>query len=232
MADRKTVAVIPARGGSKGIPHKNVTPVLGKPLIALTIEAALKAKRVNRVIVTTDCPHVRTVTRAYSGVTAIDRPPELATDASLTVDAVLHAMAQIEALEASNTDIILLQPTSPLRTAEHIDAAYALYREKNAASVLSVTEETHSPFKNFTLTAQGALKPLFSQESLAKPRQELPQVMRQNGAIYILSLADLRREQSFYVEPALAFIMSEAESVDIDTPRDLEAISRHATVVA
>jgi CMP-N,N'-diacetyllegionaminic acid synthase len=216
------LAIIPARGGSKGLPRKNVLPLAGRLLIGWSIEAALSAQNVQRIAVTTDDAEIAEVARGY-GVEVVLRPPELATDRALTIDAVEHAILSLRSTGDCPDHVVLLQPTSPLRRAAHIDEAATKYFSLLPASLISVVEEEHSVYKSFRMDETGAyLVPLFGEHNLSQPRQSLPKVYRQNGAIYITPAEALIKSRSFFMNPCLHYEMSSEVSVDIDTLKDLK----------
>lgn len=221
MIERKVVGIIPARGGSKGIPNKNIVNLCGKPLIHYTIDAAIESNVFDNIIVTTDCNMISRAVKHYKDISIVKRPDDLATDKALTIDAILHVISQ---QKDNNCDIILLQPTSPLRKASHIKDSYSLFKRKSAKSLISITKEMHTPFKNFIIDDNGFVSPLFSINHLSLPRQSLPEVARQNGAIYIAHAEDLIKHNSFYIEPAIGYEMSYETSVDIDTKQDLKNV--------
>jgi N-acylneuraminate cytidylyltransferase/CMP-N,N'-diacetyllegionaminic acid synthase len=216
----KYAALIPARGGSKGLPRKNILDLAGKPLIAYSIEAALASSSVNGVYVTTDDAEIAIVSIRH-GAQHIARPAALATDNASTFVAIEHAIAVLTEKGSRPENIVLLQPTSPLRNASHVTEAIAAYEAVGAPALISVCEAEHHPYKNFRVGDDGKLEPLFDVASLSKPRQELPKVYRQNGAIYIIGTETFLREKSFYVAGCLPYIMDIACSVDIDVQADL-----------
>jgi CMP-N-acetylneuraminic acid synthetase len=219
-AERKSlIAIIPARGGSKGLPGKNIALLAGRPLIAYTIDAARESGVFDAICVSTDCPAIKAAALA-AGAEVVDRPPELAADASSSASCVIHALDAHRGCGREFHALCLLQPTSPLRTAAHIRDSVAIFAAHPEGSVISVCEETHPPFKSFTL-AGGALTPLFDAARLSAPRQSLPVCYRQNGAVYLVRTADMRDQQSFYVAPCRPYVMPEAASVDIDLAADL-----------
>lgn len=222
------VAIITARGGSKGLIRKNVRELAGKPLIAHTIEAALKSELVTDCLVTTEDPEIKKVSLA-AGAEVLDRPVELAGDESLSRDVVLHALKGLEQKGRLPEYFILLQPTSPLRTSLHIDACVKQFFEKGGGSCVSVTCSEHSPYKMFHCV-QGQLTPLFSWEGLDKPRQKLPVTFRHNGAIYLVASKDFLAEETFFVKPVVPYIMEEADSIDIDSVEDLALCERLLTL--
>ena len=213
-------ALIPARGGSKGLPRKNIIDLAGKPLIAYSIEAALGCAAVGGVYVTTDDAEIATVSVEH-GAQHIARPATLATDNASTFVAIEHAIANLAERGEKPEHIVLLQPTSPLRNAHHLADAIAAYEAADAPALISVCEEEHHPYKSFRVDSSGRLEPLFDAVSLSRPRQELPKIYRQNGAIYIIRTETLLREKSFYVAGCVPYVMSVAASVDVDAIEDL-----------
>jgi len=211
----KVVAIVPARGGSKGLPGKNIRPLAGKPLIAHSIIAALGCPLIQRCIVSTDDPEIKARSLEW-GAEVIDRPAAFAADASPTQAAVRHVLTSLDELPEY---FVLLQPTSPLRNSRHLTACLEAFFASDAACTISVTETEHHPYKSHTLEG-GRLRPLFGAENLHRPRQALPKVLRENGAIYAMKSALFLERDSFYAEPALAYEMPNEASVDIDTFQD------------
>lgn len=219
MAISKLVAVITARGGSKGLLGKNLAMIKGIPLLAYSIRAGIECPSVKRVVVTTDDVAIADVARQY-GAQVVTRPATLATDTARSEDAVRHVLDKLAA-DGEQFDLLaLLQPTSPLRTANHLYECVERFHGSGAGCIISVVEETHHPYKALTL-ADGWLSPLFDQAMLSSPRQLLPRTYRPNGAIYLIGCDTFRSANSFYVEPAMPYVMTSEESVDIDTAKDL-----------
>lgn len=217
------LAIIPARAGSKGIPEKNLAPLMDKPLIAWTIESAHRSKILDRVIVSTDCERIAHVSRQYDADVPFLRPAELAQDASSTTDVILHAIAQIE---QKFTWIVLLQPTSPLRTSQDIDTAIRFCIEKNAPACVSVSEPNKSPFWMVNVDPhQFTVSPLFDELYFEKRRQELPQVYCFNGAIFIAKSQWFISHRTFVTSQTVGYIMPSSRSVDIDGGLDLHLAS-------
>ena len=212
------IAIIPARGGSKGIPRKNIQKLGGKPLISYTIEEALKSKFLDHVFVSTEDPEIAKVSREY-GAQVIDRPPSLANDTSKTVDVILHAIESLVQEGIHPQIIVLLQPTSPLRNVDDIDTAIELFLNNECDSVISVCEPDHSPFWCFTFKGK-YLQPLLNQEHKSTRRQDLPKVVMPNGAIYISSPESIARFGGFYGDHVLPHCMPPERSIDIDTALD------------
>lgn len=214
------LGIIPARGGSKGVPMKNRRPVGGKPLIQYSIDAALRSKRLTTVVVSTDDPVIGEIARG-NGVEVIDRPPLIAGDSSPVIDAVRHA---VETLEANGRNrpqaIVLLQPTAPLRTGEDIDRAIDLFYEKDLNPVCSVSRcEDNHPARMYTLDETGALASLMPELAVLR-RQDLPPVYHRNGALYIFGQQELTGGQ-IIVPGMTPYVMDVRQSLNVDTELDL-----------
>ena len=214
----KAIAIIPARGGSKGIPRKNVRLLAGKPLIAYTIEAVLKSKYIKQVLVSTDDSEIMDVSKEY-GADVIKRPNEFAQDNSPTIDTVLHVLESLETEEESIDIVVLLQPTSPLRNTEDINCSMELFIKNEPESLISVCEAEHPPFWYFSVE-NSYLKPLFGVEYLNTRRQDLPKTFMPNGAVYISRPEHLIKYRSFYCQKVIPYLMPMQRSIDIDTEID------------
>jgi len=215
------LAIIPARGGSKGIPRKNVRLLCGKPLIAYTIEAALSSKLIDRVVVSTEDKEIAKVSKKY-GAEVIRRPPELAQDDTPSLPVYQHAIRHLEKMEDYRPEIIvILQPTSPLRIAEDIDRAIEKFLETGYDSIVSVCEAEHLPHWMYTL-AGNKLKPIIKDRENVTRRQDAPKVYRLNGAVYITSRDIIMKENRVLGRDTRAHIMPLERSIDIDTALDLK----------
>jgi CMP-N-acetylneuraminic acid synthetase len=220
MSDKKILAIIPARGGSKGLPRKNIKPLLGKPLIAWTVEQAKNSKYIDKVVVSTDDEEIAEISKKYGAEVPFLRPKELARDDSPTIDAIIHAINWFEERGEFFDILILLQPTSPLRTTEDIDNAIELFlNNKDALSLISVKENEHPPFWSLEIENK-FLKPLFGEEYFKKRRQELPKSYMPNGAIFISYVDILKKYKTFYTPKTIAYIMPPERSIDIDNEFD------------
>jgi len=219
MFKNKTfLSIIPARGGSKRLPRKNVLDLCGKPLISWTIEAALYSKYLDEVVVTSDDNEILGIANNMK-VRSIERPPHLASDTASTFDAVKHTIDNIDSYEY----IVLLQPTSPLRNATHIDKAIELLARKDADAVISVSNISHNPAWSNTLDESLSMKNFINKEFLKKRSQDLEKYYKLNGAIYICKTKKLLEEKSFFLRDNIfAFIMSAISSIDIDKKEDFE----------
>jgi N,N'-diacetyllegionaminate synthase len=217
----KVLAVITARGGSKGIPGKNTIPLAGKPLIAWTIEAALRSRAGLRVIVSTDDEEIARVARERGAEVPFLRPSELAGDASPHIPVLTHAVNWVESHEKYRPDwVLLLQPTSPMRTADDIDAALRLAEEKQADSVIGVAPAKHPCFL-MQLTSDGRLEDYMPRPEGYLPRQRVPPVYAANGAIYLVRRDVLLEKETLYTDRTFAYLMPPERSLDIDTPAEL-----------
>ena len=217
--DNNYLAIIPARGGSKRLPDKNILDLNGKPLIAWSIETAKKSKKIDDIVVTSDNNKILDIAKKYN-VKTIKRPDFLASDTATTFDAIKHA---IESLKEKFEYIVLLQPTSPLRNEKHIDEAIELLEKKNADAVISVCEVDHSPLWSNTLPESLDMSNFIKNEIKNKRSQELEKYYRLNGAIYICKTNRLLEEKTFFIKDNIfAYVMDKKSSVDIDDEIDFE----------
>lgn len=213
----KILAIIPARGGSKGVPRKNIRELAGKPLIAWTIEEAKKSKYIDRLILSSEDDEIIEVAKQYGCEVPFKRPIELAQDDTPGIDPVLHAITQCPGYDY----VVLLQPTSPLRTVEDIDGCIEKVFSYKAPFCVSVTEPAKSPYWMYTLD-NDKMKPLLPQDTLIARRQELPKSYALNGAVYVAEINKLLKGKSFITKETVAFIMSQESSFDIDTLIDFK----------
>jgi CMP-N-acetylneuraminic acid synthetase len=219
----KTLGLITARGGSKGIPGKNLVPLAGKPLIAWTIEAARAATSLSRIVVSTDDPAIAAECRARGVNVPFLRPAELATDTASHWSVVEHALQSLEAGGETRPELlILLQPTSPLRTGTDIDHCVRLAAERQAEAVVSVCEAEDHPFLVKRLNVRGELEDFVSSGMTYARRQDFPKAYVLNGAVFVNRVDSLYRTRSFVPPGSLPYIMPRRDSVDIDTPSDLD----------
>jgi len=217
------LAIIPARGGSKGVPGKNIKPLRDKPLIVYTIEAAQAARSIDRLILSTDDKDIAAVAQNHGVEIPFMRPAKLAQDDSLAIDNYIYTMDRLNDKSSKQYDeFMVLQPTSPFRTSVDIDNAIALFYEKNANSLISVCEAPHPPSWAKKLDQAGRLRDYFELNISNKNRQDLETAYIPNGAIFIFKLSVLKKIYSYYSDNAFAYIMSQESSLDIDTPLDFE----------
>lgn len=220
FAGKRVIALIPARGGSKGIPRKNLAPLAGKPLMAHSIDAGLGSAFVDEVVVSSDDAEILEAARRL-GAVALKRPAALAADSTPTAPVIEHLLESRPDLDPARTLILLLQATSPLRDAADVDAAFALLGESGDESLISVCVPDESPFKTFVCDAEGFLRGLVDDEAPFRPRQELPTAYQPNGAIYIFGARAFLDEARIPMKRARPFVMDFEKSIDIDEPRDL-----------
>ena len=214
------LALITARGGSKGLHRKNVLPLAGKPLISWTISAALKSGRLSRIVVSTDDEEIAQVAQESGAEVPFMRPPELAQDDSDHFAVVEHAIHWLGEDEVYPDYIMLLQPTSPLRTAGDINAAIQIAKERDAAAVVSVCVTKHHPYLSKQVLKDGTLADFVSDDVGDLSRQLLPPAYALNGSIYLNSRESLLSDRTFRPQGAYAYIMPPERSLDIDTPWD------------
>jgi len=224
----KTLAIITARGGSKGVPRKNLKKLGGKPLIAHTIEAAKNSDVFDRIVVTTDDAEIADVAKEYGAEVPFMRPSELAEDATPTLPVLVHALEWLKDNENYEPDaVMLLQPTAPLRRPEHIREAHDLFVQSGADSVVSMKEVPgyHNAHWQFRVGKNGEVTIATGEHfrDIVKRRQELPKTYTRNGAIYLFKTHLLSgAEPTFYGDDVRAYIMDDASSVNIDTLADFE----------
>jgi N-acylneuraminate cytidylyltransferase/CMP-N,N'-diacetyllegionaminic acid synthase len=216
------ITIIPARCGSKGLPGKNIKNLLGKPMIAYTIEEALKSKYIRDVIISTDCKEIEDVALQYGAKSFFLRPDELATDSSKAIDNYVYTVERLNGEFGFDIkEFVVLQPTSPLRRTEDIDGAIELFKRKNAESVISYVEEQHPIEWHKYLLEDGRLECIF--EDKLQNRQEVKKSYYPNGAVYVFNF-DLIKSGRYYSDKTLAYIMPRERSVDIDTIDDFKYV--------
>lgn len=221
MIDGQNVlAIIPARGGSKGVPRKNIRVVEGKPLIAWTIEEAKKSKYIDRLILSSDDTEIIEVAKSWGCDVPFVRPSEMARDDSPGIAPVLHAMEMLPEYDV----VVVLQATSPLRSVEDIDGCITYCVDNGANACVSVTEATESPYWMYTRNAHGIMAPVMPASKTFGRRQNLPPVYILNGAVYVANAKWLLRHKTFLTEESLGFIMAQERALDIDTELDLELL--------
>ncbi|MTK11385.1 MAG: acylneuraminate cytidylyltransferase family protein [Clostridiaceae bacterium] len=220
--NNKILAIIPARGGSKGLPRKNIKNLNGKPLIAYTIEAAKKSKYIDRIIVSTEDEEIEQVSKNFGAEVPYLRPQEMAQDTSSVVDSIIHMINWLKGKEDYKPDYIcLLQCTSPLRNYEDIDGAIEKLFKTNMDGVVSVCEVEVNPY--WTNVFEGnRLKYFLEQGKSIIRRQDLPKIYRLNGAIYVIRTDVFLREKTFETDDMTGYIMLNKNSVDIDTLIDFK----------
>lgn len=212
---KKILAIIPARGGSKGVPRKNIRHLLGKPLIQWSIESAKKSRYIDRVIVSSEDAEIIQIAREGGCEVPFIRPIELAEDETTGVDVIVHAL---NTLTEKYDYVVVLQPTSPLRTTEDIDAAIQQMIVQHADFCVSVTTPEKHPYWSFSLTPNNCLQAAFPE--IPSRRQLLPEMVTLNGAIYIAKVTAFLTQKTFLTVATQAYQMPKERSFDIDTELD------------
>jgi CMP-N,N'-diacetyllegionaminic acid synthase len=219
----RIVGLVTARGGSRGIPRKNLVDVAGKPLIAWTIEAARASQSLNRLLLSTDNEEIARVGQEYGADVPFMRPNSLARDTSPHNAVIRHAIEWLNDNDAPPDFVVLLQPTSPLRLAEDIDNAVDLALEKQSDCVISVCPAPIHPYWTVGVTRGGRLRALSHQRrGVGLRRQSLPKAYALNGAIYVINCRSFMQKMTYFTPRTFAYVMPQERSVDIDTDWDLK----------
>jgi CMP-N,N'-diacetyllegionaminic acid synthase len=220
---KKCLGVIPARGGSKRVKRKNIRLLAGKPLIQWTIEAGLKSNAIDNLIISTDDIQIAEIAKKCGGDVPFIRPKKLATDSSNSYEVLNHAYETLKKQGDDYSYIMMLQPTSPLRTSFHIDNASAFLEKKRADGVIGVTQLNHPLEWTNTLTPSFEMDSFIDDYDVSKQSQNFPKRYTLNGAIYITNIDRMNLEKShIYGRSMYAFVMDEQDSIDIDTEFDFE----------
>ena len=217
----KNIAIIPARSGSKGLKDKNIKLLNGKPLMAYTIEAALKSEQFDDVMVSTDSEKYAEIAKSFGAKVPFLRSAETSTDKASSWDTVAEVLGRYAENGQTFDTLCLLQPTSPFRTAEDIKKAYELYNSQADFAVISVCEAEHSPLWCGHLPESGEFLNFINQDAM-KQRQAGGKFYRLNGAIYIVNCEKFKTDRYFYQSGSFAYIMPQERSIDIDTALDFK----------
>lgn len=221
MGDVEVLGIIPARGGSKSIPRKNVALLNGRPLISYTIQAARESQFISRLIVSTDDEEIARISAAFGAEVPFMRPKELGQDSTPSIEVVLHALEVLRSEYGYCPDIVvLLQATCPLRNARDIDQAISTYLSTEADVVVSVAKVEEHPFNMYKVEG-GFLCAFTERDTRITLRQDYPEVYRLNGAVYVSRPETLRRLHSFISGRLVPYVMPKERSVDIDDPLDM-----------
>ena len=218
----KILAIIPARGGSKRLPRKNILELCGKPLIQWTIDAVLGCDEIDTVMVSTDCYEIAKIAKNSGAEVPFLRNAELSSDTASSADVVMDVISYYSLQDKEFDAILLLQPTSPLRTKDDIFNAIKLYKNKLATSVVSVTECDHSPLWCNILTDDLNMDSFIDADIKKLRSQDLPIYYRINGAIYLVDIKDFCTNKSFMPKGTYSLIMSRENSIDIDNKLDFQ----------
>lgn len=221
----KILGLIPARGGSKGVPGKNIKPLGGIPLLGRAVLSARESGVLDRLWVSTDDPEIARVAEEFGVAVPWLRPAELAQDGSALIDAAIHLLDRLAADEGYRPDaLMVLQPTSPFRSAETIRKAVDLFRA-SGESVVSVSASRFHPHWSYRLDGEGRLAPFIAGLGKPGPRQSLPDAYVLDGSVFLVSCVSLRETRSFHAGPCRALVLSPEEAADVDTPLDWATVA-------
>ena len=222
------IGFIPARGGSKGLPRKNIKPLLGKPLIAWTIEQALASKYLDRVVVSTDDKEITEISKKYGAEVPFMRPKELATDNSTTSDVILHVLNWFENAEQKFDYLALLEPTSPLREKNDVDNGIMklINNENKADSLVSVGEiALEHPFISKKISDKGYVKPFYEvSKTHITRRQDIPKAYFPYGVLYLSKVSTIKKYKTFYQKKTMPMLIKRWQNYEIDDIWDFVCI--------
>jgi len=218
---KKILSIIPARGGSKALARKNIKNIAGKPLIAWTIQAALNSKYITKTVVSSEDDEILKISQK-NGADVIKRPEELASDTATSESVVLHALDFLSSYKEEFDIVVLLQPSSPLRTSKDIDNAFELMFDDKATAVISVYEADNKILKAFKYGESGYVEGISNIDFSFMRRQDLPKIFMPNGAIYIVTKNAFTKYNSFATSRTSCYIMPIKLSIDIDSEGDLK----------
>lgn len=221
--DKKILAIIPARGGSKGVPKKNIIEIGGKPLIAYSIHCGLDSKYIDKVFVSTDDREIARVAKTFGGEVPFLRPEELAQDGSKTIDSLVYTVNKLKELGETYDYLVLLQPTVPLRKTFHVDEAIEKLLESDFHDLVSVSEVHDHPILMRKIKDNGELENLLPLPSSVR-RQDFPSVYRVDGAIYIMKLDENFNLNTSPNDGKLSYVMANKYTTDIDTYLDIKIV--------
>lgn len=230
----KILGLIPARGGSKGVPRKNVRMLGGKPLISYTLEGALSSQRLTSVVVSTEDPEIAEIAVRLGAEVPFMRPSELALDETPMLPVVQHALNWLHERGRDFDAVCLLQPTNPLRRSEHIDACIDLFEQRDADSVVTVlpVPPEHHPYWVYFQNEDGVLRLSTGKTDPVTRRQDLPAAFHREGSVYVTRTNVVLQENSLYGSRVIGFPLDRDKSVNIDAPADWEAAERLIDTVA
>ncbi len=220
LTTKKIIAIIPARGGSKGLPGKHIIDLAGKPLIAWTIEASLQSKYITKTVVSSDDKEILKISERY-GVATVQRPVELASDTATSESVAKHTIDLLSAKNETFDVLVLLQPTSPLRTSNDIDNALGVMLDTHATAIISVFETDNKILKSFKNGAKGYIEGISNNEYPFMRRQDLPETFMPNGAIYIINIDLFKKYGRLMTNRTSCYVMPVNRSIDIDTVEDV-----------
>jgi CMP-N,N'-diacetyllegionaminic acid synthase len=219
--NKRVLGIIPARGGSKGVPRKNLREVRGKPLVVWAIEEGHKSEYIDRLVLSSEDEEIIRVARAHKCDVPFRRPADLSQDSTPGIEPVLHALRELPGYDY----VLLLQPTSPLRTFEDIDACIAMCAHTGSPACVSVTKCQQHPFLMYRMDAASCISALLPEAAGFCRRQDYPDVFLLNGAVYVAETNWLVENKSFVKKRTVGYEMPPERSVDVDSEADLRALS-------
>ena len=220
--NNKSICIIPAKANSSRLPGKNIVKLCGKPMLAYTIEAALKSKLFDQVIVSTENNRIAGIAKKYGAQIPCKRPLELTKDTAGVVDVCLHMVDYLEKKKNHYKTLCVLLPTSPLRKAEDIKKAYKVFTAKKANFVMGITKYFYEPFEALVEDKKGHMSPYWGSKYASMKRQHRPQLFVDNGAIYFVNIKAFKKEKTFYGSDLRGYYMLPERSIDVNTPFDLK----------
>lgn len=226
----RVLGLVPARAGSKGVPGKNLKELAGKPLLQWTLDTAIGSAALDRVVVSTEDPEISAVAQGLGAEVPFVRPPELATDVAPMLDVVLHAVAALGADGYRPDAVALLQPTSPLRTAEHLAAAVEMLKGWDAVCSVAPLPKELCPHYVMRLDDDGAVVHFLPEGAAYTRRQDVPQAYRRDGSIYLTRVTTLSEHRSLYGRRCGALVLDPRETLTIDDPEDWVEAERRLAV--
>jgi len=214
--NKKVLAIIPARGGSKGIKRKNIKVLLDKPLLIWTVDVAIQSQYIDKLILSSDDIEIINIAKEYGVEVPFRRPSELAKDNTPGIDVILHAIDQCDGYDI----VVVLQPTSPLRIVEDIDGAINKMIEAESSSCVTLCKSEKSPYWMYSINNNNILSPFLNDSVLYQNRQDLPEIYSLNGAVYVARIEWMKKHRSFIGNNTYGYIMPHIRSVDIDEELD------------
>ncbi|MFC2061394.1 cytidylyltransferase domain-containing protein [Elusimicrobiota bacterium] len=218
----KPVCIIPAKGRSGRLPAKNIKNLCGKPMLAYTIEAAVKSGVFKEVLVSTESKKIAQIAEKYGGCIPYLRPGKLTEDNASVVDVCLHMIEFLEKSGSYNKTLCVLLPTTPLRTATDIRNAYKLFVSKRSKFLMAITNFIYEPFEALAIDKNDCVKPYWGKDYTEIKRQKRPDLVVDNGAIYIVDIVAFKKEKTFYGNKLVSYPMTQEKSIDINTEFDFK----------
>lgn len=218
IAGKRVLAVVTARGGSKGVPRKNLREAGGRPLLGWSIAAGQASRYIDRLVLSSEDHEIMAAALRLGCEVPFVRPPELAADDTPSIEPVLHALGQLPGYNY----VVLLQPTSPLRTSEDIDRCLELCEQQGAPACVSVRRSRENPYWTFRIGPDGYMSPVVGNGNHSGRRQDYPIFFVLNGAVYVARPDWLKRTRSFVAADTIAYVMPEERSLDIDEEKDFQ----------